>query len=349
MSEVRQLDEAVLDVGGVVPSMTITAATTPRRGGGHVGEVTVRVLQAVVVLWATYTLTFFVLYLLPGDTVEMILTSEGFSGGQYGGIDEQAVDALRASYGLDKPVLVQYLTLLGHALTGDFGVSVTYNVPVTGLILDNLGPTLALAFSALALALVLGITLAFYASYVQQPFLRSFLTRVPALGVAMPGFFIGLLLLQVFSFRLGWFPSSGSGSLSQLVLPAVTMAIPTAALIAQVLIKSLDNVLAQAYITTARSKGLSERTVYIRHAFKNASFPGLTLIGMLVGATVTGAIITETVFSRQGVGRLIQQAVLRQDIPLVQGLVVLGASAFVVVSLVVDLVYPLLDPRLRRS
>ena len=321
----------------------------PRRRSGRGWSVPIRIGQALLVLWATYTLTFFVLYLLPGDVVEQILASEGGTGGIHAGIDEQAVAELRARYGLDKPVLVQYFTLLGKALVLDFGVSVRLNQPVSELILMNLPPTLAVSAVALVIAVVFGFVIAFFATYVQSPWLRSVLTRLPAVGVALPGFFVGLILVQVFAFGLGWFPSSGSGSWQQLVLPAVTMAIPTAALIAQVLTKSLSGVLAEPYIVTARAKGLSEATIRFRHALKNASFPALTLFGMLVGSTVTGAIITETVFSRQGIGRLVQQAVMGQDIPLVQGIVVLGALAFVTVSLIVDLLYPLLDPRLRRS
>jgi peptide/nickel transport system permease protein len=307
-----------------------------------------RLVQAVVVLWAAYTATFLLLYWLPGDSVTSILAGEGGSTAG-GSIPQSAVDALRGEYGLDKSLPAQYLFLLGKAVRLNFGTSVTLNQPVTHLILQNMSPTLTLAACALVLAVALGTLLAFFATYVQHPWLRTFLSRLPAAGVALPGFFVGLLLVQVFAFDLKLFPASGSGTFSQLVLPALTMAMPTTALVAQVLIKGMDSVLREPYVTTARAKGLSDLRVHAVHVFKNASLPALTLVGMLVGATVTGAIVTETVFSRQGIGQLVQRAVANQDIPLVQGIVVFSAGAFVLVNLLIDLFYPLLDPRLRRE
>jgi len=301
-----------------------------------------RVAQAVGVLWAAYTVSFVVLYLLPSDPVSILLNQ---SGGGAGRPSAEQVARIQEMYGFDDPVLVQYLTHLVDALRLDFGQSVSLGQPVTSLLVDNLPPTLALAAVALLLTLVIGGGLAFVATYVSWRPLRTFLHRLPAVGVSFPTFWVGLLLIQLFSFSLGWFPATGSDGVSTLFLPALAMSLPTAGILAQVLIRGLDDTLDQAHITTARAKGLSRLRIHTKHALKNASLPALTILGLLVGFTVTNAVVVETIFSRLGIGRLAQQAVLAQDIPLVQGIVVLAAFAFVLINLVVDLVYPLLDPR----
>ncbi|MCW2747547.1 MAG: putative ABC-type dipeptide/oligopeptide/nickel transport system, permease component, partial [Nocardioidaceae bacterium] len=247
--------------------------------------------------------------------------------------------------GYDNPVIVQYFHQLFAALHLDFGQSVSRGQSVTSLLAENFPPTLALTTMALFFTVVIGGTLAFVSTYVGWRPLRSFLQRLPAVGVSFPAFWVGLLLIQLFSFSLGWFPATGSEGFSSLVLPALTMALPTAGMLAQVLIRGLEDTLSQAHIATARAKGLSRLAIHTKHALKNASLPALTILGVLVGLTVTNAVVAETVFSRLGIGRLAQQAVLAQDIPLVQGIVVLAAAIFVFVNLAVDLIYPLLDPR----
>jgi peptide/nickel transport system permease protein len=242
-------------------------------------------------------------------------------------------------------VLVQYLHQLGNALHFDFGTSISQGQPVASLLAEDVPPTLALAAFALLLTIVFGVLLAFLATFVQASWLRRVLERLPAAGVSLPTFFVGLLLIQLFSFTLHWFPAAGSNGFATLVLPAVTMSLPTSGVLAQVLIRSLGDTLGEAYITTARAKGLGRFVIHARHAFRNAALPALTILGLLFGATVTQAVVAETVFSRVGVGRLAQQAVTAQDIPVVQGIVVIAAALFVTINLVVDLVYPLLDPR----
>jgi peptide/nickel transport system permease protein len=301
-----------------------------------------RIAQAIAVLWAAYTVSFVVLYLLPSDPVSILLNQSGASAGRP---SEEQIAQIQSQYGFDDPVLVQYLHQLVDALQLDFGQSVSRGQSVTSLLVDNLPPTLALTAMALLFTVVLGGLLAFVATYVQVRPLRSFLQRLPAVGVSFPTFWVGLLLIQLFSFSLGWFPATGSEGFSSLVLPALTMSLPTAGILAQVLIRGLEDTLGQAHIATARAKGLSRLTIHVKHALKNASLPALTILGLLVGTTVTNAVVAETVFSRLGIGRLAQQAVLAQDIPLVQGIVVLAAAIFVIVNLLVDLVYPLLDPR----
>jgi peptide/nickel transport system permease protein len=310
------------------------------------GYVLQRIGQAVLVLWAAYTVTFAILYLLPGDPVALMLSANNI---EVDSLTPQEREVAAARLGLDRPLWEQYLGMLAAALRGDFGTSFTKGIPVTDLIAQRLPGTVALSAIAIVLALVFGVAVALIAAWLPRGRLADLFRRAPAIGVSVPNFWIGLLLIQVFAFTLGWFPAMGSEGWQSLVLPAVTMAIPTAAVLAQVLTRSFDDTLGESYIATARAKGLDRWAVLTRHAFRNAALPTLTILGLLVGATVTGSIVVETVFSRNGVGRLAQESVLSQDIPVVQAIVVLAAAAFVVVNLVVDLLYPLLDPRIART
>ncbi|MFE9768303.1 ABC transporter permease [Streptomyces sp. NPDC005808] len=301
-----------------------------------------RLAQALGVLWAAYTLSFFVLNYLPGDPVSA-MAGAGADSGQ---IDPVQLAALRHEYGFDKPVLVQYADYLGKAVRGDFGDSVSTGRPVTSTLSDALPQTLQLTGAALLLAVVLGGGLAVLATYTTQRWLRQLLLSLSPLGVSVPTFWVGLVLVELFSFRARWFPAFGNDGLPGLVLPAVTLAIPTGALVAQVLAKSLLTALDQAYVETARAKGAGRLRIHLRHALRNASLPALTIVGLLAGQLVAGSVVVETVFSRDGLGRVTAAAVTAQDIPLVQGVVVFGALIFVVANLLVDLVYPLLDPRI---
>ncbi|MCE0535264.1 ABC transporter permease [Kineosporia rhizophila] len=301
-----------------------------------------RLAQAVGVLWAAYTLSFFILVLLPGDPV----SATAGAGLDSAPVDPARLEALRAEYGFDQPVPVQYAEHLGRALTGDLGDSVATGHPVTEMILDALPQTLLLTLSALALAVVFGGGLALAATYSSRRGVRQFLLSLPPLGVSVPTFWIGLMLVQFFSFRNAWFPAFGNDGLRGLILPAITLAVPTGAQIALVLAKSLSTTLDEPYIETARAKGAGRVHVHLRHALRNASLPALTVAGLLVGALMANAVVVETVFSRNGLGRVTQAAVSAQDIPVVQGVVVYGALVFVVVNLLVDLVYPVLDPRI---
>ena len=301
-----------------------------------------RLAQAVGVLWAAYTVSFLVLDFLPGDPVTA-MAGAGMDSGQ---VDPAQLAALRHEYGFDKPVLAQYADYLGKAVRGDFGDSVSTGRPVSSTLADALPQTLQLTGAALLLAVFLGGGLAVLATYTSRRWLRQLLLSLPPLGVSVPTFWVGLLLVETFSFRLHWFPAFGNDGLRGLILPAVTLAVPTGAQVAQVLAKSLLTALDQAYVETARAKGAGRWRIHLRHALRNASLPALTVVGLLVGQLVAGSVVVETVFSRDGLGRVTAAAVTAQDIPLVQGVVVFGALIFVVTNLVVDLVYPLLDPRI---
>jgi peptide/nickel transport system permease protein len=301
-----------------------------------------RLAQAAGVLWAAYTVSFLVLDYLPGDPVSAMAGQ----GADQGTVDHAQLARLKAEYGFDKPVPVQYAEYLGKAVRGDFGDSVATGRSVTSTIADALPQTLELAGAALVLAVVFGGGLALLATYTSQRWLRHALLSLPPLGVSVPTFWVGLMLVELFSFRIRLFPAFGNDGLRGLVLPAVTLSVLSGALIAQVLSKSLFTALGEPYVETARAKGAGQARVHLRHALRNASLPALTIVGVLIGQLMANSVVVETVFSRNGLGRVTASAVSSQDIPVVQGVIVFGSLVFVLVNLVVDLVYPLLDPRI---
>ncbi|MBD7949060.1 MULTISPECIES: ABC transporter permease [Oerskovia] len=300
-----------------------------------------RLGQGGFVLWAAFTISFFLLYVLPSDAAS--IKAAGADGDLS---DPELVARLRAEQGLDRPVLVQYAHGLWGALHLDFGRSFSSGAPATKLLAEALPPTLQLTALALGLALAGGAALALASTYPRARWLRHTLTSLPALGISLPTFWVGLLLLQWFSFELRLFPAMGNEGFESLVLPAFTLAIPASAAFAQVLSRSLRQTLAEPYVETARAKGAGRARVHFGHALRNASIPALTVLGVTVGGLLAGAVVTETVFSRAGVGRLTVTAVNQQDVPVVQAIVVFSAVVFVVVTLLVDLLYPVLDPRI---
>ncbi|GLZ42751.1 ABC transporter permease [Actinokineospora sp. NBRC 105648] len=303
-----------------------------------------RLGHAVVVLWAAFTLSFVILYLLPGDAV---LTKLGAA--EAGVTSSPAeIAALRAEYGLDDPVLLHYGKRLLAALHGDFGTSVNTGDGATHMVLTALPPTLAVTGLALVLAVLFGGTVAVLGTYTRVRVLSRLLLALPPLGTSLPTFWVGLVLIQVFSFQLGLVPAIGATGFSSLVLPAITLALPNGAIVGQVLAKSLRTQLEQPYIEIVAAKGASRARVHFGHALRNAALPALTLVGVVTGNLLAGSVITETVFSRDGVGRVTTSAVTAQDVPVVQAVIVLAALFFVAVNLLVDLLYPLLDPRLAR-
>ncbi|MGU3575440.1 ABC transporter permease [Brucellaceae bacterium C25G] len=301
-----------------------------------------RTVQAVFALWAAFTVTFFILYALPSDPVSIMLraSDEDIS------VSQEKVDQLNQEFGFDKPILIQYVTRMGAALTGDLGTSVQTRQPVTQMIGEALPETLKLTGLAMLFSIVAGFFVATIATMSRSIWLSGLFHGFPALGFSVPSFWIGLLLLQLFSFQLGWFPPLGNRGFSSLVLPAITLAIPTSALIAQILIRSLEQIRKEPYIQTAIATGASPWRIQIVHIARNAALPALTLLGLSTGGLLAGAVVTETVFSRAGLGRLTQNAVTLQDIPVVAGLTVVAAAFFVSINLLVDLLYPLLDPRI---
>ncbi|MFP5020668.1 ABC transporter permease [Pseudonocardia phyllosphaerae] len=300
-----------------------------------------RVGLALVVLWAAWTVSFVVLYLLPGDPVATM--AGGASDGEP--VSPAELAALRARYGLDQPVLVQYGQKLAAALHGDLGTSFATGEPVSSAIGRVLPKTLQIAGAGLAVAVVGGTVVAVAATWTRRRWLAQLLGSLPSLAVSLPVFWVGLMLVQLFSFTLGWLPSVGARGPAALVMPAIALGLPTGALIAQVLARSLQTALGSSYVTTARAKGAGPAAVHLVHALGNAAIPALTVLGYVVGNLLAGTVVVETVFTRPGLGRLTVSSVGLQDIPVVQGVVLFASLVFVLVNLLVDLVYPLLDPR----
>lgn len=305
-----------------------------------------RVLQAILVLWGAWTVSYLILYLLPSDPLALMLSASQVD---IDTLTPAQIAEARIYYGLHRGPVEQYFHLLGNMLQGDLGVSISTGKPVAELLAARLSETLKLASLAVVLSILCGAGFAYAVALTRAPRARAAFGRLPALGLSMPVFWTGLLMIQVFSFWLGWFPAMGNKGWAALVLPAATLAIPSAAIYAQVLLRGMDDVWREPFIVTARAKGLSRGQIQRRHVLRNAALPILTLIGLQVGNTVSGAVLVETVFNRVGVGRLAQEAVLRQDVSVVLAVVTVSAAAFVVINLVVDLIYPLLDPRIART
>lgn len=305
--------------------------------------VTGRLGQAVLVLWAAFTVSFILLQVLPGDAILIKFQNPDM------GLSPAQIADMRAAYGADMPLPQQYLHTLGNFLRGDLGYSIQAGVPVTELLSTNFPPTLRLALIGFALAAVVAFALAFLSSLLHFDWLKNLLQSVPSLFISIPTFWLGIVLIQIFSFHLRWIPVINPGEWVGLILPIVTLAVPISAPLAQILIRSIDQVQTQPFVAVARAKGASRSGVLWRHVARNALLPALTIAGLLFGELIAGALITETVFGLNGLGQLTQQAVNNQDVAVLQAIVVISAAAFVGINLLVDLLYPLLDPRLKTS
>ncbi|MDV6271001.1 ABC transporter permease [Rhodococcus globerulus] len=303
-----------------------------------------RALQGIFVVWAAFTLTFALLYVLPYDAVDVMYNP---SDGQT--LTNEQKDNVREHLGLGGSAFQQYFDQLSRAVHGDFGTSVVSGENVSSLVLTALPHTALLTVAALSVALPLAAVVAVTAAYTRSKWLGNLLAAVPSIGVSMPIFLVGLVLLQVFSFRLGWFPPMGDAGLGSIVLPATTLALPVSAPIAQVLITNLEAGMRSPYVVVARAKGATRWWALIREVVRNSVLPAVTMLGIVLGNLLAGAIIVETVFSRPGLGRLTELAVRNQDFRVLQAVVVVVAITYVIANYVVDTVYPLLDPRLRSA
>ena len=299
-----------------------------------------RLGQAAIVLLAAFTVSFLLLQALPGDGVLIKFMSPEM------GLSPDQIAEIRASYGADVPVWWQYLHTLGGFLTGNFGYSLQGGVPVSDALAANLPPTLLLATLGFLTALVLALGLALLASLTGFGWLRAALQAVPSLFVSLPVFWLGILLIQTFSFQLRLVPVVNPGPWERLILPVATLAVPISAPLAQILMRKIDEVRTLPFVAVARAKGAPWRWVLFRHVLPNAILPVLTIAGVLFGELLAGAVVTEAVFGLNGLGTLTQQAVGNQDTAVLQAIVVLSATAFVAINLLVDLLFPLLDPRL---
>ena len=292
-----------------------------------------------LVIWLAVTLAFFALRVLPGDAIQAQLVQSG--------VDEETVDQRRAELGLTDPIGVQYIRFLAGILRGDFGYSLLSREPVSDMIARSLPPTVTLAFGALTLASILGIA-AGVLSALRLGWGISFLARLLTnLSISTPIYYTGTLAIYVFSVLLGWLPSAGAGDFHHLILPVSILGFHTAGAIARVTQINMRDVLDAEFIRVARAKGLHERSVILKHALRAAILPVVQVIALQAGFLLSGAVITESLFVRPGLGRLLLDATLQQDYPLVQGIVVLSALVYAALNMLADVMRSLLDPRVR--
>ncbi|MCO5176356.1 MAG: ABC transporter permease subunit [Thermomicrobiales bacterium] len=297
-----------------------------------------RLLSTIPVVLGVSIAVFAMLHLVPGDPIQMML-------GEFQTTPEQ-VEKLKAQLYLDKPLPEQYLRFVTNAAQGDLGYSIRSKRPVMDEIRDNLPSTIVLTLAGLAIAVVIGMTLGIVAAVKQNTWADLAAMIMAMLGVSMPSFWLGLLLIFGFSLKFNWFPATGGGDFKHLVLPAVTLGLGASAIIARLTRSTMLEVLRQEYIITARAKGLRNSVVIIRHALRNAMIPTITILGLQFGQLLAGTVVIETVFGRPGIGRLIVAAILEKDFPLVQGIVLFIALAYVLINLLVDVLYAVLDPRI---
>lgn len=296
-----------------------------------------RLLQGVLTLWAASTLAF-ALTFLSGDPASLMIGDHWTA---------EQIAGFRDYMGFDRPAHVQYLEYLGRLAQGDFGRSVRQQAPVTELIRERLPMTATLAGAALLIIVLVALPVGILSALRRNSWLDAFVMSGTILAQSMPTFWLGTILILVFGVALQWFPVSGSGDLRHLILPAITLATFSAARNARMVRSSMLDILSLDYLRTARAKGLNEGVVVVRHALRNALMPVITLLGLEVGSLLAGALVTETVFAWPGIGRLTVDAIYARDYPVVQGVVTFSALVFVVVNLIVDLSYGLLDPRIR--
>lgn len=304
-----------------------------------------RIGHALVVLWGAITLSFVIVQLVPGDPARLVLTGKESRGG--GTASAEQLAEIRTQMGLDRPLLQQYLGYLGDVVTLDWGVAWSKEQrEVVEVLGDGLVPTLQLGLTSLTLLLLLGLAGALASVLLPTRWLRAIAETITLVGIAVPSFVLAIVLLQIFSFGLQWFPAFGTEGWRSLVLPSLAIALLGAGTLAQVFARSIREVQGEGHVEVARARGLSPRQVLTGHVLRNASLPVYTLVGILVGGIVSGAAIIETVFARPGIGQLYVEAVEARDFPLIQALIILTGGLYVLVTLVVDLTYPLLDPRI---
>lgn len=323
-----------------VPAVEAADAEPSRRRSGAARLVLVRVAASVAVLWGAVTATFLLLRVMPGGTADVLLARSA--------VTPEVRERIIAEYRLDDPLVAQYLAYLTRIARGEFGESYVLRRPVWDAIGSQLPDTLLLVLATLLVTLVASVLLA-VASANRRRWVRSSFSATESLVVALPPFWLGLLLLTVFSFNLHWFPAIGSSSLSGLVLPTAALAAGPVAVMTGVLRDGLLRALEDPFVVTARSRGIGELALRLRHVLRHALLPATTLLGWIAGSLIGGAVIIEIVFSRQGIGRLVLFAVENKDMPVVIAIVLLTAVVFVLVNIVVDILVWVIDPRTREA
>jgi len=297
-----------------------------------------RLALTIPVLIGVSTLVFLLIHLIPGDPVQAMLGDSA---------SPQDIETLRERLGLNRPLYVQYAGFMTGIVRGDLGTSIRTNQTVTSAIAERMPATAELAAASMTVAILIAIPLGILAAVRAGTSVDHVATTLALLGISMPTFWLGPLLAIVFSISLGWLPVSGRGTMAHLVLPAITLGAPLAAVLARITRASLIEELGELYVLAARAKGVSRVRAVLAHAFRNSLIPIVTVLGLQFGAVLTGAVITETIFAWPGVGRLLIQSISARDYPAVQGCILLIAVTYVSVNLLVDLAYGFLDPRIR--
>ncbi|MAN76695.1 MAG: glutathione ABC transporter permease GsiC [Rhizobiales bacterium] len=298
-----------------------------------------RILAAILTIWVTTIAVSMLIHIVPGDPVQIMYA-------QSQGTTPEQLDQIRATLGLDKPIITQYFMYMGRLFQGDLGYTIRGEQPVLDLLMLHLPYTLVLAGTALVIAVAIGLTLGFIAAYKRGSWLDTTLMTAAILGVSMPSFWLGLILLFTFAVQLEWLPVAGS-NIQNLILPAITLGVANAAIIARLTRSSMIDIFDQDFIRTARAKGLPRAAVLYRHALRAGLVPIVTMIGLQFTYMMGGAIVVENVFGWNGVGRMAIQAIFQRDYPLIQGFILMFAIIVVIVSLLMDLLYVRLDPRIR--
>jgi len=322
--------------------MTPTSSSSWR---AVVRQIVRKALSALVVLWGAATVAFFAQLALPGDRATAILNIRS---GQAQLRTPAELAQINEQYGLQRPVVVQYLDYLRGLIGGDFGNSYQQYRPVTAIIGEQLGATVTLSLTAIVFAWILMVVWVTLTAG-RGPRVGALGALVDVVAAGLPAYWLGIILLLVFGLGLRWFPVIGGTGVNGLILPALTLAIPLAGFMSQSTRTEFERALEQPFVTSARMRGMSDAGVRVRHVLRHAVIPAVTLSGWALGATLSGAVIVESIFSRPGIGNVLVTAVSSQDLPVVVGIVTLVAVVYVLANLIVDIVYTLVDPRLKAS
>lgn len=299
-----------------------------------------RIAMLVPLLIAVTLAIFILMNVIPGDPTISLMNPKK------GQMDPEAAERFREAWGLNDPLHIQYLKFFSNAVRGDLGFSFRFNMPVTRIILERVPATLQLGLAALLIAVILGVPGGILASLRHREWIDTAIMGFCVLGVSMPVFWLGLLLMYLFAVKIPLLPAGGFGSFKFLILPSITLGLTSVAMISRMTRSAMLEVLNEDYIRTARAKGLLERVIIYKHAFKNAMVSILTVIGLQIGYLMAGAVITETVFAWPGVGRLLVDSIGQRDLPVVQGIMMFTVFVFAITNLVVDIAYVCIDPRI---
>jgi peptide/nickel transport system permease protein len=300
-----------------------------------------KLVQAIISIFGSLVLVFSILYLLPGDPVLSLVDPTT--------VTPEAIENLRRELGLDRPFYAQFLDYLKGVLTGDLGVSRVTGEPVIDKIVEQLPATLLLTLCSMIFSIIFGITLGVLSAVYRNKWLDVIIRFIALFGISMPTFWSGILLILFLGVQLNWLPIMGSDGWQTLIMPSISLGLIGAGFIIRMVRNSMVDILKDPYILTLRAKGLNEKRIMFVHVLKNALIPAITIIGLNVGEMLAGTVVIETVFSRQGIGRLISDALAMKDLYVIQGVILFSAIVYVVMNMLVDLSYSLLDPRIRKA